>query len=473
MWEKLKDWLRQWLGIDVSTDGKRSPDDAVRNYENITADNITATIANKLAMLTFADSTMTVSEEGREEPGPRVAMIRELLDELWNVNASWITAQAYGKGGKLLIPSVSNGRVRIEVIDHNRMLIRAMEGNRITSATLLADTETVSDMHYFLLADYVLQNGAQLIRYRVKAENGGWYDVGQVERWAGITPEITIGNTDRLLFSYLRCPRDNRTDDKSLGVPITYGAESLIAELVEHSNIYRREFRLTRPMLGLDATLWKSPSGDGRPFAPKPTTIHDLKKTVQDGDDPFIPVDGASLSDKSIWQYYAPAIRQEAMEQRFQSLCRRVEKACGLSQGILTERQTMSYANRDEVRAAQYDTFSVIKAMRDAWERAMDDLAYSVDVLCERFGLTPAGGRDRHVIEYDWDTSMIESTTEAFTQNMELHAAGMVSDAEMRQWVRGGTLEENQAAIEEIRKERKQENPISKILSEPDEDGEE
>jgi len=111
--------------------------------------------------------------------------------------------------------------------------------------------------------------------------------------------------------------------------------------------------------------------------------------------------------------------------------------------------------------------------MRDAWERAMDDLAYSVDVLCERFGLTPAGGRDRHVIEYDWDTSMIESTTEAFTQNMELHAAGMVSDAEMRQWVRGGTLEENQAAIEEIRKERKQENPISKILSEPDEDGEE
>ena len=473
MWDKLKDWLRQWLGIEVNTADSKSPDAAVRQYENITAENVTATIANKLAMLVFADSTMDVQEEGRENPSARVVMIRDALAELWEIDASWITAQALGKGGKVLVPVVRGDRVNIDIVDHNRMLIRAMDGHKITSATLIADTETVDNTKYYLLVDYVLENGVQTIRYRVKAENGGWYDVSQIAKWAGITPEITIGNTDRLLFAYLRCPRDNRTDNKLLGVPVTYGAETLVAELVEHANIYRREYKLTRPMLGLDSTLWQN-FGDNFSEASAPRiNIQSLRKTVQDGDDPFIPVEGSSLSDKSIWQYYAPAIRQEAMEQRYQSLCRRVEKACGLSQGILTERQTMNYANRDEVRAAQYDTFSVVKAVRNQWERVLDDLAYSIDVLAERFGLTAAGSRGRYVFEIDWDTSLIESSTEAFAQNMELHAAGMLSDAEMRQWVRGGTIEEAQEAIEEIRKDKQRSGALDRILNDPDVGGEE
>jgi A118 family predicted phage portal protein len=471
MWEKLKEWLRQWLGVEVSADQQQSPDAAIRRYENITIDNVSATIANKLAMLTFADSTFVVSEEGRETPGPRVSLIREALEELWTANATSITAQTFGKGGKVIVPVVRGKEVTLDTIDHNRFMIRSMVGNRITSATIILDTETADDVTYYLLADYELNGGTQTIRYRVKSENGGWYGVETFARWAGITPEITISGTDRLLFAYLRCPRDNRTDAKGFGVPITYGAETLIDELVEHANIYRREYKLTRPMLGLDATLWRKP---GATMEIRSSGIDELRKTVQDGDDPFIPVEGASLSDKSVWQFFSPAIRQEAMENRYQSLCRRVEKACGLSQGILTERQTMNYANRDEVRAAQYDTFSTIKAMRDEWQRVLDDLAYAIDVLAERFGLTAAGSRGRYTLEYDWDTSLIESTTEAFQQNMELHAAGMVSDAEMRQWVRGGTIEENQEAIEEIRAERKGNSAIDRILSEPiDEGGEE
>lgn len=474
MWDKLKDWLRQWLGIDVSTSVRKSPDDAVNSYENITAENITATISNKLAMLTFADSTMSIVEEGRKEPGPRVALIRDALADLWEEDAVWITAQALGKGGKVLIPVVRGGKVTVDVIDHNRMLIRAMSGNRIAAATLIVDAEEVDRTKYYLLADYTVENGTQTIRYRVKAENGEWSEPALFPKWAGITPEITIGNTDRLLFAYLRSPRDNRTDDKQLGVPITYGAETLVAELVEHTNIYRREYKLTRPMLGLDSTLWRDlGTGFSSSANAAAVNIQSLRKTVQDGDDPFIPVEGASLSEKSIWQFYAPAIRQEAMEQRYQSLCRRVEKACGLSQGILTERQTMNYANRDEVRAAQYDTFSVIRAMRNHWERALDDLAYAIDVLAERFGLTAAGSRGRYAFEIDWDTSLIESSTEAFTQNMELHAAGMLGDAEMRQWVRGGTLEEAEEAIAKIREEKKQSGALDKILNDPDAGGDE
>jgi hypothetical protein len=176
----------------------------------------------------------------------------------------------------------------------------------------------------------------------------------------------------------------------------------------------------------------------------------DIKRTAQDSDSPFIPVESMVIDGKTPWQQYAPAIRHEAMEARYNSLLRRVEKACGLSQGILTERQSVNYANKDEVRAAQYDTFSVIRAMRAAWEAAIADVAYAADVLAEFYGLTPAGERGRYEIAYDWDMSLIESSAETYAQLSELQSRGMLSKAELRQWVRGGTTEEAQAAIDEI-----------------------
>ena len=149
------------------------------------------------------------------------------------------------------------------------------------------------------------------------------------------------------------------------------------------------------------------------------------------------------------------------MELRYNTLLRRVEKGCGLSQGILTERQQLNYANRDEVRAAQYDTFATIRAMRDAWEDAASDLAYAIDVLAEAFGLTPAGARGQYEIEYDWDTSLIESSTEAWAQLTELQSLGGASKAELRQWVRGGTIEEAEADIQRISEERAQDAQLA------------
>ena len=236
-----------------------------------------------------------------------------------------------------------------------------------------------------------------------------------------------------------------------MGVPITYGAKKSISELVEHIAIYRREFKLSRMMLGLDASLWRD-FGRGSLDA-NGVTIDDLKRTAQDSDMPFIPIEGAVLDSKTPWQEYAPGIRYEAMEARYNSLLRRVEKDCGLSQGILTERQAVNYANKDEVRAAQYDTFSVIKAMRSAWEKAIADLAYAVDVLAEFYGLTPGGARGQYEIAYDWDMAMIESSAESFQQLSELQSRGMVSAAELRQWVRGGTIEEAEEAVAQIKAE--------------------
>ena len=46
--------------------------------------------------------------------------------------------------------------------------------------------------------------------------------------------------------------------------------------------------------------------------------------------------------------------------------------------------------------------------------------------------------------------SLIESSAETFEQYLELHSVGALETAELRQWVKGGTLEEAEQAIAEM-----------------------
>lgn len=441
MWKSFLEWVRRLFNKRPNEGSE--PESHAKRYEDITGENITATIVNKLSKLVFSDSLFEVDDDGA-----RADLVRSVLNELWE-DTGWITAQMLGKGGKVIVPTINGGKISVNVLNQDRLFISGMKGRRITSATLLADTGVVEGRHYYRWVDYTVDdNGAQIILNRATDHSGREVPLGLIPEWGNIEPEITIANTDRPLFAFLKCPRDNRRDDKVYGVPVTYGAERDISELVEHLNIYRREYRLTRPMLGLDSSMWSNKTD----YTPSRIGIDDVRRTVQDGDDPFIPISRANIGDGGKWEYYAPAIRSEAMETRLQTLYRRVERSCGLSQGILTDRQQQNYANRDEVRAAMYDTFSVVCEIRRAWEMAFNDIAYAVDVLAERFGITPTGTREPVSVSFDWDTSMIESSTEAFSQLSELQSMGAAYKAELRQWVRGGTLEDAKKAVEDITK---------------------
>ena len=442
MLERVMDWMRRTSGAQTEQQ------QYARRYEATDAPNITAVIANKLAALAFSDSTMEVTGQGI-----RAERVRRAMNGLWEAGGA-IVAQALGKGGKVLVPVMQGERIDIRAVDQSRMQIRKSDGGRLTQVSLLCDMRTQGRKQYFLWADYALEDGAQRIAYRVTDENGNAYLLKEFAGWAEITPEICITGTDRLLLGYMRCPRDNRTDRRGYGVPITYGAEPEIGELLEHMRVYRREYRLSRMMLGLDSGLWRNPA-NGAALA---SDIAAVKKTVQDSDDPFVPWESSALEGRSAWQVYAPKIRYEAMETRYNSLCRRVEKACGLSQGVLTERQQISYANRDEIRASMYDTFCVVRAVRRAWERAMQDAAYAVDVLAECFGKTALAEPGEWQLRFDWDYGLIESTEQTFAQNMQLLENGLMSGPEVRQWALGGTLQQARADIRQIQQEEGKRN---------------
>ena len=155
MLSRLKDWVKRWLDI-TPRDEERPVDEFKARYEDIRRGEIPAAIAYKLAMITLGDSTLEITEKGGGAESRRTALIRGIAADLWRNDFAMITAQAYGKGGKLLIPVVLGDKISVSVIDQARMAVRAMDGRRITAATIIADAQTIEKRKYFLLADYRL-----------------------------------------------------------------------------------------------------------------------------------------------------------------------------------------------------------------------------------------------------------------------------------------------------------------------------
>ena len=156
------------------------------------------------------------------------------------------------------MPYISNGKAYFDIIDQSRLFISGIKGNRIYNATILADVQKQNERLYFRWADYTLKDGVHTIRNRATGESGNSIPLESIEAWTGIDEEIFIAGVDRLLFGFYKNVTDNRKDRDNYGVPITYGSESIIKQIHSHLNLIEREYKLTRPMLGLDAAMWNA-----------------------------------------------------------------------------------------------------------------------------------------------------------------------------------------------------------------------
>lgn len=396
------------------------------DYENTRRINFTSIFANSLSNKAVTDSTMTVKDAGGKD-SRRSEWIGAGLQKVWAHNKV-IVSQALGKGGKVLVPYVQSGRPYVDVIDQSRMVITAMRGDEITGATLMADIGNVDGKVYYRFADYELVGNVHTIHNRATTDRGSPVEMSIVPEWEGILPEITINGVEHILFGYLKCPQDSREDKQIMGVPITYGGEETIRDLHDCLNDMRREYRLKQSFVGADDRLFG-----------KDNKLPDnglFKKFKQSG-----------LKDGSFWEIFDPAIRDSSYLARFQQLCGMLESTVGVSPGILTKAEK-TYVTDDEIKQQNSDTFAMVDSIRANIEAAFSQVAYALDVLAEFHGATPAGAMGDWQIIWDWDYSMMESSTETFTQLSELHSQGLILPERLVSFVTGMNMEEAKAEVE-------------------------
>lgn len=412
-------------------------------YEDTKRISFVAIFATALANKAVSDSTMTVKDAGGKNDSRRSEWVADGLNKAW-AKSKTIVAQALGKGGKVLVPYVMDGRAYVDAIDQSRMRITAVRGDEITGATLMADIGSKDGKVYYRFVDYTLENGVHTIRNRATTDSGAEVPLNTVPEWETIQPEIVIAGVEHILFGYLKCPTDNRKDKQIRGVPITYGSEEIIRDLYECLDDIRREYRLKRPFVGADDRMF----GKGNQLPDSGL---------------FKLINGMGLNNDNFWEVFDPAIRDSSYLARFQHLCELLESSVGVSPGILTKPKR-SYVTDDEIKQENADTFAMLDSIRSNIETAFRQLAYALDVLGEFYGATPAGAMGDWQIIWDWDMSMMESTTETFTQMSELESRGMLLPERLTAWVTGMSLEEAKAEVEAAK--ALQVDPVDVLLPE-------
>lgn len=390
-------------------------------YEAINNINFNAIFSNKLANYVVNDSNVNLKGENK-----RGAVLNKTLESIWK-KAKKITSMSFGYGGVIIVPYVKGGKIFYNIVPQSRVTIDELEGENITGATVLADKKVIekgigNTKTYIRLTNYQVKNENITITQKFTDERGNQIPVPDF--WKNIELQKTITNVDRVLFGFIKSPINNRKTDDKYGVPITYGCDDTIAEIKETMKQLYREYKLKEAFVGADVTMF-----DGKNGLP----VNGLFKKVDSGEDSF-------------WEVFDPAFRPYT--ERLQELYQRLEHEIGTSAGILSQVNT-SNATATEIKRSLYDTYTIVDDMRSNLEKGIEDFIYSANVLANAYNLSPVGDYD---ISFDWDYSMLEDNQETFNQLVTANSKGIISNVELRQWLKPDeSLEDSEKAIAEIR----------------------
>lgn len=392
-------------------------------YERIDNINFNAIFSNKLANYVISDSNMNIEGEN-----PRTELLNKTGQSMWK-KAKKIVSMGFGYGGLVLIPYVKGNKLFYNLISQSRFTIDSTEGDLITGATVLAEKkEITTDLGktktYVRWTNYRLENGRCVIEQKFTDETGS--EVPTPSFWQNILLKQTIDGVDRALFGYIKSPINNRKTNDKYGVPITYGCEATINEIKETMKQLLEEFRLKRPFVGVDATLF-----NGKNSLPT--------------DGLYKSFDFGSEGEKN-FEVFDPAFR--SYTERLQELYKRLEDEIGTSRGIISDMQTQN-ATATEIKRSMYDTFNIVDDMRSNIEKGLEDFFYACNVLANAYNLSPMGDYE---LSFDWSYSLLEDTQTEWNQLTLAESKGIVSKVEVRQWLKPDeTLEESQKAIDEIK----------------------
>ena len=400
-------------------------------YESIDNINFNAIFSNKLANYTISDSNMNI-----EGNNPRTELLNLTGQSMWK-KAKKITSMAFGYGGVFLIPYVKGKKLFYNVIPQNRVTIDSTEGDLITGVTVLAERKEISQgigqtKTYIRWSNYRLEkrldgtyNG--IIEQKFSDETGKEIEVPDF--WKNIMLKQTISGVDRALIGFIKSPINNRKTNDKYGVPITYGCDATINEIKETMKQLLDEFRLKRPFVGVDYTMFKADK-NGK-----------LTRLPEDG--LYRMFDFDEKDNK--FNIFDPQFR--SYTERLQELYKRLEDEIGTSRGIISDMQTQN-ATATEIKRAMYDTFNIVDDIRSNIEKGFEDFFYACNVLANAYNLSIQGDYE---LKFEWSYSLLEDTQQEWNQLNLAENKGVISKVELRQWLKPDeTLEQSEKAIKEI-----------------------
>ena len=420
MWQTLIDFFRRLFprAKPQTTDTEQRENAYFASqYSDTTNINFTSIVANKVANIAVSDVEISVFGEN-ERAQLLDASLRPVIDKLRS-----IVQRVLGVGGVVIKPYMHNGKLYADVVSQHRYFVVERRGEVITRAGFIAEVferegRIYTRTEYHSLEPtgvYTIENKASIDYMEVP--------LSAVPEWADRVPSVSITGVNRMLFAPVLSPIDNRRGEviTAYGVPITFGQDKLVGDIVDLLNDMQREFKDKRSFIGVSDLLFNAGNK--------------------------LPTDGIfkkfQTNEEGFFEEFSPVIREQSYIKGLDYLFGLLERAIGVNKGVLTELDTRD-ATATAIKRSTIDTFSLVSSIWRSLERALDDLLYAFDVLANAAQLTPPG---EYEASYDWSYVLIEDSRETFDQLLQAQGAGAIGPEHLAAYVLGVPVEE---ALEQL-----------------------
>lgn len=370
--------------------------------------NIGAAIASELARLTTIEFKSEISNNDFLNKEYQV-----VIDNIRNY-----TEFAAAKGGLVFKPYVANGHIEVDMVQADAFYPTKYNSRSEITGAIFLETKTEGDNTYTRIEYHDLDEGTKVyiirnyafvkknysnINLSLDGTLGDPINLESVDGWEGITPEVTIQNIEKPLFSYFKMPLANTIDSSSpLGVSVfsrIAKPNGLLQKIDEQYSRILWEYEGSE--LGIDVGI-------------------DLLKPIKDNKGNIIDwglakgkerlyraleID-SSMDKTSGWNIFSPAIRDSSLFNGLNELLRQAEFQCGVAYGTISkEIETAKTAT--EIKTSKQRSYQNTKDIQKSLQNALENLVYSMSTLGILYKLPVKPVNLDNDISYNWDDSII------------------------------------------------------------------
>lgn len=326
------------------------------------------------------------------------------------------------KGGLMLKPYVSGDQVLIDVVHAECFYPIAFDATGNISSCVFADQRTVGDVVYTRLEYHAMTDTGYAIRnlaFKSSTRDALGYPVSlsEIDDWAQLLPEATITGVDKPLYAYYKYPLANNIDPNSpLGISCYSRATDLIEQADKLWYTLNWEFESGRRALYTDVSAFDLDS-NGKPVLPDKRlyrTLHGMNSS--------------QIGEEGFFQEWSPEFREAAIKSGFDAILKRIEFACGLAYGTISDPQSID-KTATEVKTSRQRSYATITDVQKALQQALEQLIWAMDAWATLGNLAPAGN---YSTAFEFDDSVVVDKDTQFQQDLRLVGQGIMSKIEFR-----------------------------------------
>lgn len=416
------------LGIQTAVSDKMR--DSISRWGQMYEGNLKGRL--NLASAIASETARTVTVELKSEiTGSKRA---EILNEAYQNTLSHIrsiTEYAAAKGGIVMMPYVSGGKIKVSLIQADNFIPTSYDSSQRIDGGAFLDRRLSDGVIYTRIEHHSFKEGKYTVcNYAFKSmtpnDLGRPISLTDTDFWRAISPYTVIEGVEKPLFAYFKMPMANTADSASpLGVSVYARSSELIDDAEKQ----------------YDRLLWEFKSGERALYVDTNAVKRDEKGNEILPDKRLYKLLNA---DDTLFKDWTPTLREQNIINGLNEILRKIEFNSGLAYGTLSDVQSLD-KTAEEIKASKQRSYASVCDIQRSLQSALCDLAECMDKLADLYELAPEG---EYAVSFEFDDSTVADRKSEFSEKLQLVEAGIMAPWELRMWYFGEDEESAKMKIE-------------------------